>query len=129
ARLRQSLSDYTTKHVDYHATMRVLEAHERPSERDRLISRQFMPGSGDTLITNWNGFDVYELSFAAMQPLWFCPIARNSMQLPQWMMIVYELPAADGLAVAIGLPPKLAKRMSTAAGQALTQIALQPTAS
>jgi hypothetical protein len=116
--IREGLEQYATKHVNYHATMRVFDSARRPSERLRLISRQFAPASGDIFITNWNNFGAYELSFGATVPLRVHPILLGST-LPQWFMIVYELPESGGLGISIGLPPWLAQRWISAEAQAL----------
>lgn len=118
AGLRQSLRDYATKHVNYHATLRVYRATQQAHERMRLVSRQFDPGSGDVFVTNWNNFGMYELAFDEHKPE-LCQPATLGLQLPQWFMIVHELPNCEGLHVTVGLPRTLAERWCSAEGQAL----------
>lgn len=117
--LRRRLDEYADKHVNYHPTSRVFHACSRPTQRVRLVSRQFRAGSGDIFITNWDNFGAYELAFDEVLPELFCPVVLGSAQLPQWFMIVYELPRAQGLAVTLGLPKAVAKRWQSAEGQAL----------
>ena len=118
ASVRDGLEQYASKHANYQATMRVFDAHLSVSQRGSLISRQFSP-FGDIMITNWNGFGVYDLAFERAQPVLFRPIVRGVTELPQWVLIVYELPRSRGLALTVGLPPSLAERWSSPEGQAL----------
>jgi hypothetical protein len=119
AAIRGSLGEYANKHVSYHPTISELRACTRPLERLRLVNKQFDPGSGDILISNWNSFGTTSLSFGSARAVAFHPICLGSAQLPQWFMLVYELPRSQGVAVAIGLPKELARRWSSVEGQAL----------
>ncbi|HTU61709.1 MAG TPA: acyltransferase [Polyangiales bacterium] len=119
AGLRRKLNEYANTQVNYHPTSRVFYACSRTSQRVRLVSRQFRAGSGDIFITNWDNFGAYDLAFDKARPELFRPIVLGSAQLPQWFMIVYELPRGQGLAVTVGLPKAVAKRWQSAEGQAL----------
>ena len=117
--IRGSLREYADKHVSFHPTVSELRACSNPLERLRLVSKQYQPGSGDILISNWNSFGTSSVTFDGARPLAFHPICLGSAQLPQWYMLVYELPRAQGVAVAVGLPKQLAKRWNSTEGQAL----------
>jgi hypothetical protein len=118
AGLRKRLDEYADKHVYYHPTARVFRACERVSQRLLLVSRQFRPGSGDIFITNWDNFGVYDLTFDG-SPLELCHPTTLGTQLPQWFMIVYELPRGQGLGVTLALPKAVARRWQSQEGQAL----------
>jgi hypothetical protein len=118
AGIRDGLEQFATKHLNYHATMRVFDSACSASERLRLISRQFAPGTGDIFITNWNSFGAYSLSFGATKPLLAQPVLLAAT-LPQWFMIVYSLPESKGLGITVGLPPWVAKRWASAEAEAL----------
>jgi hypothetical protein len=108
--LAQEADEHADRHVNYHPTARVHHACSSNSQRLRLISRQFRPSSGDIFITNWNGVGAYDLAFADGPPSYFHPIILGDMQLPQWFIIIYELPCASGSAVTIGLPRTVARQ-------------------
>jgi hypothetical protein len=115
--LRTRLEQYATKYVSYHASMRVFDAHPRPSERARIFSRSFIPGRGDLLLTNHSKFGHYQLMFGTRGPSMFIPLGVSRM--PAWFMVVYELPKQAGLGVGVGLPPAVADRLRSSEGQAL----------
>jgi shikimate O-hydroxycinnamoyltransferase len=119
ASLRKRLNEYADKHVSYHPTARVYRASSSTGARLRIINRHFRPGSGDIFITNWDKFGVYDLAFGTSRPELFQPVVLGAAQLPQWFMIVYELPNARGLGVTLGLPKAVAKHWNSPVGQAL----------
>jgi hypothetical protein len=119
AALRGGLDEYAARHANYHATLRVFEVNDRMTERVRLVSRQFTPGSGDIMITNWNNFGWYDLVFGECRPSLFHPIVLGATGLAQWVMIVYELPRSQGLGITLGLPAPIARRCLSPQGQAL----------
>jgi hypothetical protein len=121
AGIRDGLDHYATKHANYQATMRVLDVNTSMFERGRLVSRQFTPGDGDIMITNWNNFGWYDLAFERSKPTLFYPIVLGATALPQWVMVVYELPRSQGLGITVGLPPAVAERCLSPEGQALLQ--------
>jgi hypothetical protein len=126
ADIRAGLENYATKHANYHATMRVYDANDRFGERACVLSRQFKPGSGDILITNWNNFGLYDLAFGSSKPFLYEPLVLGATRLPEWVMIVYDRPQSMGLSVAVGLPHSVAKRCSSPEGQLLLQSPLPP---
>jgi hypothetical protein len=121
AGLRRKLDEYAEKHVHYHPTARAHRACTTHTQRLRLTSRQFRLGSGDIFITNWNGFGAYDLEFGESRPVYFHPMILGP-QLPQWFMIIYELPD-DGLAVTVALPKSIARRWTSREGQSLLHTA------
>jgi hypothetical protein len=118
AGLREGLEHYATRHANYQATMRVLDTTVSTLDRLRVINRQYGPGTGDMMVTSWANFGVYDLCFGNTQPHLFFPIILGAARQPQWVTVVYELPASRGLGLIMGLPEALAQRCSSPAGRA-----------
>jgi hypothetical protein len=115
AGLRDQLDNFSTRCTDFHACMRVFDAHPKPLERMRVVSTQFVPGQGHLLVTNWTGFGAYDLAFGDALPIRFCSLSK----LPAYFMVVYERPERAGLGVQVSLPPKLAALLDSEAGREL----------
>jgi hypothetical protein len=109
AGLRSQLEAFATKHVDYHATKRVYDAHPAPRERARIAPSMFTPGKGDHLVYNWNNFGVYEVEIGGERPSLFCSLSR----IMSWSMIIYDLPRQAGYGIRIALPPSVARKLET----------------
>jgi hypothetical protein len=118
-RVRVGLDDFADKHADYQATMRVLDAHAKVSDRRRMISRHFRPGRGDLFVTNWGKFGAYDLEFGTSKPIQFHPLLLGVNSLPPWIMVIYERPHSRGLTVTVGLPSAVAAHWSSPEGQAM----------
>jgi hypothetical protein len=119
AGLRDQLDNFSTRCTDFHACMRVFDAHPKPLERMRVVSTQFVPGQGHLLVTNWTAFGAYDLTFDGARPIRFCSLSK----LPAYFMVVYERPERAGIGVQVSLPPKLAALLASDAGR---ELVMQP---
>lgn len=106
---RESLDDFARSHLDYYANQRYVENNGGIANLARFIVKSIDLSKRALLITNWSGFNMYELTFGKAELLYFTPFGDTPLP---WLSSLVKGIGNQGLVYSAVLPKKLAQKVS-----------------
>ncbi|MEM9488229.1 MAG: hypothetical protein AAGC55_03735, partial [Myxococcota bacterium] len=108
AALKERIADFVAKDLNYHATLRFLEANGGLANIGKFNLAASNPLKRTVSISSWARFGIYDVNFGGEQPLYF----TNYAPLPvPWLGVVTDGFHNQGLIFSMCVPTSVAKEL------------------